>query len=209
MAFARVKVQWEKIKAMEIATAGPPEGKDHRRPKKYFGECRGAAHPSTRFGPAFLSLRCFSPSSRFPQTPQGKRTQRLFLLPFLVRVADLAFICFFLPGSYSGKSTIALVSRWCGVFFPRIALQFWSRFGSDPVDRCCSTGKRWCGVLFHKQSNCITQQQINKITSNLGIIPQIWQIGADKMAKFDLNNMDFVALDDASTRKRKSAFRCF
>ena len=36
MAFARVKVQWVKMKATEIATAGPPEGKDHRRPEKYF-----------------------------------------------------------------------------------------------------------------------------------------------------------------------------
>ena len=26
MAFARVKMQWEKMKATEIATAGPPEG---------------------------------------------------------------------------------------------------------------------------------------------------------------------------------------
>ena len=38
MAFARVKVQWAKMKATEIATAGPPEGKEHRRPEKYFDE---------------------------------------------------------------------------------------------------------------------------------------------------------------------------
>ena len=38
MAFARVKVQWAKMKATEIVTAGPPEGKDHWRPEKYFGE---------------------------------------------------------------------------------------------------------------------------------------------------------------------------
>ena len=37
MAFARVKVQWAKMKATEIFTAGPPEGKDHRRREKYFG----------------------------------------------------------------------------------------------------------------------------------------------------------------------------
>ena len=30
MAFARVKVQWAKMKATEIATTGPPEGKEHR-----------------------------------------------------------------------------------------------------------------------------------------------------------------------------------
>ena len=38
MAFACVKVQWAKMKAAEIATAGPPEGKEHQRPEKYFDE---------------------------------------------------------------------------------------------------------------------------------------------------------------------------
>ena len=38
MAFARVKMQWAKMKATEIATAGPPEGKDHRRPERYFDD---------------------------------------------------------------------------------------------------------------------------------------------------------------------------
>lgn len=38
MAFARVKVQWAKMKATEVATAGPPEGKEHRRPERYFDE---------------------------------------------------------------------------------------------------------------------------------------------------------------------------
>ena len=38
MAFARVKVQWVKMKATEIAISGPLEGKDHRRPERYFGE---------------------------------------------------------------------------------------------------------------------------------------------------------------------------
>ena len=38
MVFARVKVQWAKMKATEISTIGLPEGKDHRRPEKYFGE---------------------------------------------------------------------------------------------------------------------------------------------------------------------------
>ena len=36
MAFARVKMQWAKMKATEVATAGPPEGKDHRKPERYF-----------------------------------------------------------------------------------------------------------------------------------------------------------------------------
>ena len=38
MAFTRVKVQWAKMKSTEIATAGPPEGKYHRWPEKYFAE---------------------------------------------------------------------------------------------------------------------------------------------------------------------------
>ena len=35
MAFARVKVQWAKMKATEIATAGPTKGKEHRRLERY------------------------------------------------------------------------------------------------------------------------------------------------------------------------------
>lgn len=38
MAFPRVKVQWAKMKATKIATTGLPEGKDHRRPERYFSE---------------------------------------------------------------------------------------------------------------------------------------------------------------------------
>ena len=34
MAFARVKMQWAKMKATE----GPPEGKDHRKPERYFDD---------------------------------------------------------------------------------------------------------------------------------------------------------------------------
>ena len=36
MTFARVKVQWVKMNAMKIATEGPPEGKEHRTPERYF-----------------------------------------------------------------------------------------------------------------------------------------------------------------------------
>ena len=38
MAFARVKVQWAKMKATEIAIAGPPEGKEHWWLERYFDE---------------------------------------------------------------------------------------------------------------------------------------------------------------------------
>ena len=38
MTFACVKVHWAKMKATEIATAGPPEGKDHQRPERYFDD---------------------------------------------------------------------------------------------------------------------------------------------------------------------------
>ena len=38
MAFARVKMQWAKMKATKVATAGPPEGKDHRKLERYFDD---------------------------------------------------------------------------------------------------------------------------------------------------------------------------
>ena len=36
MAFARVKVQWAKMNAIKLATEGPPAGKEHRMPERYF-----------------------------------------------------------------------------------------------------------------------------------------------------------------------------
>ena len=38
MAFARVKMQWAKMKATEVATAGPPDGRDHRKLERYFDD---------------------------------------------------------------------------------------------------------------------------------------------------------------------------
>ena len=38
MAFARVKMHWAKMKATVVATEGPPEGKDHRKPERYFDD---------------------------------------------------------------------------------------------------------------------------------------------------------------------------
>ena len=38
IAFARVKMQWEKMKATDVAIVGPPEGKDHRKPERYFDD---------------------------------------------------------------------------------------------------------------------------------------------------------------------------
>ena len=38
MAFALVKMQWANMKATEVATAGPPEGKDHRKSERYFDD---------------------------------------------------------------------------------------------------------------------------------------------------------------------------
>ena len=38
MAIIRIKMQWANMKATEVVTAGPPEGKDHRRPKRYFDD---------------------------------------------------------------------------------------------------------------------------------------------------------------------------
>ena len=36
MAFARIKMQWAKMKAAAVAVEGPPEGKDYRKPERYF-----------------------------------------------------------------------------------------------------------------------------------------------------------------------------
>ena len=38
MAFARVKVQWAKMNATKLATEGPPAGKEHRAPERYFDD---------------------------------------------------------------------------------------------------------------------------------------------------------------------------
>ena len=35
MAFAPVKMYWAKMKATDVATQGPPGGKDHRTPEHY------------------------------------------------------------------------------------------------------------------------------------------------------------------------------
>ena len=37
MAFARCKMWWAKMNAVEVAT-GPPEGKEHRTPERYFAD---------------------------------------------------------------------------------------------------------------------------------------------------------------------------
>ena len=36
MAFARVKMQWEKMNDVTVAIKGPLEGKEHRMPERYF-----------------------------------------------------------------------------------------------------------------------------------------------------------------------------
>ncbi|XBH56015.1 hypothetical protein VPH35_077949 [Triticum aestivum] len=38
MAFAHVKMHWAKMKAIVVATEGPPEGKDHRKPESYIDD---------------------------------------------------------------------------------------------------------------------------------------------------------------------------
>ena len=38
MAFARVKVWWANMNAIKIVTEGPPEGKEHHTPERYFGD---------------------------------------------------------------------------------------------------------------------------------------------------------------------------
>ena len=36
MAFARANVHWAKMDAEKLMTEGPPKGKEHRRPEKYY-----------------------------------------------------------------------------------------------------------------------------------------------------------------------------
>ena len=36
MAFARAKVHWAKMDAEKLVTQGPPKGKEHRHPEKYY-----------------------------------------------------------------------------------------------------------------------------------------------------------------------------
>ena len=38
MAFARVKIQWAKMDVVKLATEGPPTGKEHCTPKRYFDD---------------------------------------------------------------------------------------------------------------------------------------------------------------------------
>ena len=43
MAFAHAKVHWGKLDAEKLMTEGPPEGKEHRKPKLYYyGVLKGA-----------------------------------------------------------------------------------------------------------------------------------------------------------------------
>ena len=43
VAFARVKMHWAKMKATNVAASGPPEGKDHRKPERYFEDVLAGA----------------------------------------------------------------------------------------------------------------------------------------------------------------------
>ena len=36
MVFARVKIQWAKMDVVKLTTEGPPAGKEHRMPERYF-----------------------------------------------------------------------------------------------------------------------------------------------------------------------------
>jgi hypothetical protein len=44
MAFARVKIFWAKMKAVDVAAKGPPKGKDRPEPEHYFENVVEAAH---------------------------------------------------------------------------------------------------------------------------------------------------------------------
>ena len=38
LAFSYCKVRWAKLDTIKLATKGPPEGKEHRTPERYFGD---------------------------------------------------------------------------------------------------------------------------------------------------------------------------
>ena len=44
MAFARVKMHWAKMKATDVATKGPPGGKDHLTSEHYLEDVLEGAH---------------------------------------------------------------------------------------------------------------------------------------------------------------------
>ena len=44
MAFACVKVWWAKMDAVKLVAEGPPEGKEHRTPERYFGDVLKGSH---------------------------------------------------------------------------------------------------------------------------------------------------------------------
>ena len=44
LAFAYVKVWWAKMDAIKLTTRGPPEGKEHRTPERYFGDVLKGSH---------------------------------------------------------------------------------------------------------------------------------------------------------------------
>ena len=43
MALARVKTFWGKMKAIDVVTKGPPEGRDRPKPESYFEDVLEAA----------------------------------------------------------------------------------------------------------------------------------------------------------------------
>ena len=44
MAFARVKMHWVKMGAVKLMTEGPPTGKEHRTPERYFQDVLEGSH---------------------------------------------------------------------------------------------------------------------------------------------------------------------
>ena len=75
MAFARVKVRWAKMDAVKLVTEGPPEGKEHRTPERYFEDVlEGSRIVATQCAKGrhyllmnifMLSLPCMMKQSRY------------------------------------------------------------------------------------------------------------------------------------------------
>ena len=44
MVFARAKMHWAKMDGTALMTEGPPKGKEHRRPEKYYDSVLKGSH---------------------------------------------------------------------------------------------------------------------------------------------------------------------
>ena len=85
MAFARVKMHWAKMKATDMATAGLPKGKDHRKPERYFEDVLAGARNAQR-------MLCLSECSRAVKTLFCEPRLVIYLCLYLELISSCAVI---------------------------------------------------------------------------------------------------------------------